>query len=110
MVTWSARAGVDMYGCSGSLDPGDVSAGRWWGYFTDLLVVLEGTRWRARLGRAERRATVRGARRRGTRKGRPIFRESQSVRRPKGRTTTERSLAIGVLDRLMPPTSIDPHS
>jgi hypothetical protein len=53
VVTWSARAGVDMYGCSGSLDPGDVSAGRWWGYFTDLLVVLEGTRWRARLGRAE---------------------------------------------------------
>ena len=53
VATWFARAGIDMYGCSGSLDPGDVSAGRWWGYFTDLLVVLEGTRWRARLGRAE---------------------------------------------------------
>ena len=49
---------------------GDMSAGRWWGHFTDLLVVLEGTRWRVCLGgRAERRAAVRGARWHGTRKG-----------------------------------------
>ena len=68
--------------------PGDVSAGRWRGHFTDLLVVLEGTRWRVQHGgRAERRATVRGAARgadrrasRGTRKGQPMLRESVRAR------------------------------
>ena len=69
--------------------PGDVSARRWWGYFTDLLVVLEGTRWRVHHSGAERRATVRGARRRGTRKGRPKLRES--VRRPPRRCLRSRT-------------------
>ena len=78
----------------------DVSTGGWRGYFTDLLVVLEGTRWCVHhSGRAERRATVRGAEcraSRGTRKGRPVLRES--VRRPPGRTATERPLAAGPPD------------
>lgn len=77
-----------------------MSAGGWRGYFTDLLVVLEGTRWRVHHGgRAQRRATVRGAERRasrGTRKGRPMLRER--VRRPPGRTATERPLAAGPPD------------
>ena len=74
--------------------PGDMSTGRWWGYFPDVMVVLEGARWHARLGRAERGATVRGARRRcGTRKGRPKLRES--VRRSIRRTATPWPLAGG---------------
>ena len=77
--------------------PGDVSARRWRGYFADFLVILEGTRRCVHHGgRAERRATVRGARRRGTRKGRPMLRES--VCRPPGRTATERPLAVGPPD------------
>ena len=88
----------------------DVSTGGWRGYFTDLLVVLEGTRWCVHHGgRAERRATVRGAERRasrGTRKGRPMLREG--VRRPPGRTATERPLAAGPPDAAHR-TSTEPH-
>jgi len=106
VVPWVARAGVDMYGCSGS------RVTCWRGYFADFLVILEGTRRRVHHGgRAERRATVRGARRRGTRKGRPMLRESVRIcAECAGRQVEQqRNGHYWQRDGQMPPNSTEPH-
>ena len=78
----------------------------------DFLVILEGTRRRVHHGgRAERRATVRGARRRGTRKGRPMLRESVRIcAECAGRQVEQqRNGHYWQRDGQMPPNSTEPH-
>ena len=93
----------------GAPDPaGDVSAGRWRGYFTDFLVILEGTRWCVHHTvvelSVERLSGVLGGVAVAREKGEPC-----SVRVCGGRQVEQQRNGHWQLDRQMPPTSAEPH-